>query len=163
MSFGWPLPTTGSASRPLTAPAFSTDSTRLTTNRIWPGWAWVSTSAARLSSFTEEPWQPSFRSTVVHALSLPCHLIPPTLFIRNGSRLPPDHPRRLADPLLQDLDVAIRSMHADPLPIPDQPGRLLHPDDGRQAVLPCDHRAMGHQTPNLGYQALNGDEQGRPA
>src|SRR5215510_2527886 len=47
----------------------------------------------------------------------------------------------------QDLDVPIRSMHADPLPIPDQPGGMLHPHDGRQAVLPCDHRAMGHKAP----------------
>jgi len=44
--------------------------------------------------------------------------------------------------LTQDLDVPIRSVHADPLPIPDQPGGMLHPHDGRQAVLPCDHRAM---------------------
>ena len=37
----------------------------------------------------------------------------------------------------------------DPLPIRDQPGGLLHPHDGRQAVLPRDHRAMGHQAPHL--------------
>jgi hypothetical protein len=48
----------------------------------------------------------------------------------------------------QDLDVPVRSMHADPLPIPDPPGGLLHSHDGRQAVLPCDHRAMGHQAPH---------------
>ena len=52
-----------------------------------------------------------------------------------------------AGPLGQDLDVPVRSMHADPLPVPDQPGGMLHPHDGRQAVLPCDHRAMGHQAP----------------
>jgi hypothetical protein len=33
--------------------------------------------------------------------------------------------------LRQDLDVPLRSMHADPLPILDQPGGMLHPDDGR--------------------------------
>jgi AcrR family transcriptional regulator len=44
----------------------------------------------------------------------------------------------------QDLDVPLRSVHADLLPVPDQPGGVLHPHDGRQAVLPCDHRAMGH-------------------
>ena len=60
----------------------------------------------------------------------------------------------------QDLDVPIRSMHADPLPIPDQPGGMLHPHDGRQAVLPCDHRAMGHQAAHLRHQALDRDEQG---
>ena len=49
--------------------------------------------------------------------------------------------------LRQDLDVPVRSVHADPLPVPDQPGGMLHPDDGRQAVFPCDHRAMGHQAP----------------
>ena len=65
--------------------------------------------------------------------------------------------------LMQDLDVPVRSMHADPLPIPDQPGGMLHPHDGRQAVLPCDHRAMGHQAPHLRHQALDRDERRRPA
>src|SRR5438034_5369155 len=54
-------------------------------------------------------------------------------------------------------------MHADPLPIPDQPGGMLHPHDGRQAVLSGDHRAMSHQAPQLRHQALDRDEQGRPA
>jgi hypothetical protein len=53
-------------------------------------------------------------------------------------------------------------MHADPLPIPDPPGGMLHPHDSRQAVLPRDHRAMGHQAPHLRHQALDRDEQGRP-
>ncbi len=52
--------------------------------------------------------------------------------------------RLISGRLMQDLDVPVRSMYADPLPIPDQPGGMLHPHDGRQAVLPCDHRAMGH-------------------
>jgi len=52
--------------------------------------------------------------------------------------------RLISGRLMQDLDVPVRCMHADPLPIPDQPGGMLHPHDGRQAVLPCDHRAMGH-------------------
>jgi hypothetical protein len=43
--------------------------------------------------------------------------------------------------------------HADPLPIPDQPGGLLHPHDGRQTVIPCDHCAVGHQAPDLCHQA----------
>ena len=43
-------------------------------------------------------------------------------------------------------------MHADPLPISDEPGGLLHAHDGRQAVLPCDHCAMGHQAPDLRHQ-----------
>jgi hypothetical protein len=59
-----------------------------------------------------------------------------------------------------DLDVPVRSMHADPLPIPDQPGGALHAHDGRQAVLPGDHRAVGHQAPHLRHQALDRDEQG---
>jgi hypothetical protein len=29
-------------------------------------------------------------------------------------------------------------MHPDPLPIPDQPGGMLHPHDGGQAVLARD-------------------------
>ena len=53
----------------------------------------------------------------------------------------------------QDLDVPVRPVHADPLPIPDQPGGVLHPHDGRQAVLPCDHRAVGHQAAHLRHQA----------
>jgi hypothetical protein len=32
-------------------------------------------------------------------------------------------------------------VHADPLPVADQPGGLLHAHDGRQAVLPGDHCA----------------------
>ena len=52
--------------------------------------------------------------------------------------------RLISGRLMQDLDVPIGSIDADPLPIPDQPGGMLHPHDGRQAVLPCDHRAMGH-------------------
>jgi len=31
----------------------------------------------------------------------------------------------------QDLDVPVRPMHANPLPIPDQPGGMLHAHDGR--------------------------------
>jgi hypothetical protein len=62
----------------------------------------------------------------------------------------------------QELDVPVRSMHADPLPISDQPGGMLHPHDGRHAVLPCDHRAMGHQAPHLRHQSLDRDEQRRP-
>src|SRR5665213_2991651 len=63
----------------------------------------------------------------------------------------------------QDLDIPVRSIHADPLPIADQPGGLLHTHDSRQAVLPRDHRAMGHQAPHLRDQARDRDEQGRPA
>jgi Pyruvate phosphate dikinase, AMP/ATP-binding domain len=44
-------------------------------------------------------------------------------------------------------------MHADPLPIADQPGGLLHTQDSRQAVLPRDHCATGHQAPYLRDQA----------
>lgn len=59
----------------------------------------------------------------------------------------------------QDLDVPVGSVHADQLPVPDQPGGLLHADDGRQAVLAGDHRAMGHQTAHLRDQARDADEQ----
>ena len=54
-------------------------------------------------------------------------------------------------------------MHADALPILDQPGRVLHADDRRQAVFPRDHGAMGHQPTHLGHQALDRHEQRRPA
>ena len=37
----------------------------------------------------------------------------------------------------QNLDVPVGSMHADPLPVGDQPGGIHHTDDGRQAVLPA--------------------------
>jgi hypothetical protein len=53
----------------------------------------------------------------------------------------------------QDLDVPVRSVDADPLAITDQPGGLFHPHDGRQAVLPGDHCAVGHQAPHLRHQA----------
>jgi hypothetical protein len=36
----------------------------------------------------------------------------------------------------------------------------LHVHDGGQAVLPCDHRTVGHQAAHLRHQALDGDEQG---
>jgi superfamily II DNA or RNA helicase len=49
----------------------------------------------------------------------------------------------------QDLDVPVGSMHADPLPIGDQSGGIYHTDDGRQAVLPCDHCAVSHQSSDL--------------
>jgi hypothetical protein len=49
----------------------------------------------------------------------------------------------------QDLDVPVGSVHADPLPIPDHPGGIYHTDDGRQAVLPCDHCAVSHQSSDL--------------
>ncbi len=60
----------------------------------------------------------------------------------------------------QDLDVPVGSVHADPLPVPDQPGGLLHADDGRQAVFPGDHCAVGHQAAHLRHQARDRDEQG---
>ena len=67
------------------------------------------------------------------------------------------HPRRL---FLEELDVPGRAVDADPLPVPDQPGGVLHRDDGRQAVLPGDHRTMGHQAAHLRHQARDGHEQG---
>jgi hypothetical protein len=45
----------------------------------------------------------------------------------------------------QDFHVSVGSMHADALPILD------HADEGGQAVLPGDHRAMGHQPAHLGH------------
>jgi hypothetical protein len=50
-----------------------------------------------------------------------------------------------------NLEVPVGFVHADPLPIGDQSGGVYHTDDGRQAVLPCDHRAMGHQASDLGH------------
>ena len=63
----------------------------------------------------------------------------------------------------QNLDVSLRSTHADPLPIPDQVRSMLHPDDGRQAELACDHGAVGHQAPDLRHQAFDREEQECPA
>jgi hypothetical protein len=59
-----------------------------------------------------------------------------------------DEPSRY-DQSRQNLDVPVGSVHADPLPIGDQPGGIYDTDDGRQAVLPCDHRTMGHQSSDL--------------
>jgi hypothetical protein len=54
-------------------------------------------------------------------------------------------------------------MHADPLAIPNQTGGVLHAHDGRQAVLPCDHGAMGHQAAHFRDQAADRDKQRRSA
>jgi deoxyribonuclease V len=67
------------------------------------------------------------------------------------------------DPSRQNLDVPVGSVHADPMPVGDQPGGIDHTDDGRQAVLPGDHRAVGHQASHLRDQARDRDEQRRPA
>ena len=70
--------------------------------------------------------------------------------------------RRASDDLglRQDFDVPVGSVHADPLAVGDQPGRVQHADHGRQAVLPGDHRAVGHLAADLGHQAGDRDEQG---
>jgi hypothetical protein len=60
----------------------------------------------------------------------------------------------------QDLDVSVSATHADPLPIPDQPGRPLHAHDGGQPVFPGDDRAMGHEAAHLGHQTRDRHEQG---
>ena len=54
-------------------------------------------------------------------------------------------------------------MDADGRPVFDQVRGTLHPDDGGQAILPCDHRAVCHEPAHLRHQALDGDEQRRPA
>ena len=54
-------------------------------------------------------------------------------------------------------------LDADALPVPDQPGGVLDADDGRQAVLPRDHGAVGHEAADLGDEARDRDEQRRPA
>jgi hypothetical protein len=36
----------------------------------------------------------------------------------------------------QDLDVTLRSIHTDPLPVASQPLGILHLHHGRQTVLP---------------------------
>src|SRR4051812_47266168 len=58
----------------------------------------------------------------------------------------------------QQLDVAVRAVDADPLPVPDQPRRVLHPDDRGQAVLPGDHCAVGHQAADLGHETGDREE-----
>src|SRR5207244_5720251 len=63
----------------------------------------------------------------------------------------------------EDLDVSVGSVQADPLPILDQLRGVFYPDDGQQAVFPCDHWAMGHQAPDLGDQARDRHDQGGPA
>jgi LuxR family maltose regulon positive regulatory protein len=63
----------------------------------------------------------------------------------------------------QELDVAVRAVDADALAVADQPGGVLDPDDGGQAVLAGDHRSVGHETAHLRHQALDRDEDGCPA
>ena len=43
----------------------------------------------------------------------------------------PSTPARIPAWSGQDLDVPVSSVHANPLPVPDQLGGLLHPHDGR--------------------------------
>src|SRR5829696_1391150 len=66
-------------------------------------------------------------------------------------------------PLREDLDVAVGSVDADPLAIPDQPGHVVDADDRRYAVLPRDHGTVRHEAADLRDQAGDRDEQGRPA
>ena len=42
-----------------------------------------------------------------------------------------------------DLTVPVRSVHTDPLPIPDQPRSMLNPHDRRRPI-PVDYRTVGH-------------------
>src|SRR5436853_625160 len=60
----------------------------------------------------------------------------------------------LRDAVAQDLDVSVRPMDADPLPIPDQVRSMLNSHDRRQTVLACDYRAVGHQAADLRHQAV---------
>jgi hypothetical protein len=62
----------------------------------------------------------------------------------------------------QELDVPVSSMHADPLSISDEPGGLLYPHDGWQAILPRDYCPMGHQASDFRDEATYRNEQGRP-
>src|SRR5664280_2527785 len=48
-------------------------------------------------------------------------------------------------------------------PVGDQPGGIDYTDDGWQAVLPCDHCAVGHQASHLRDQARDRHEKWRPA
>ena len=60
----------------------------------------------------------------------------------------------------EDFDVAVGSVHADPLSVLDEAGGAFHADDGREAVFAGDHRAVGHETPDLRDQAGDRYEQG---
>src|SRR3954467_6927916 len=63
----------------------------------------------------------------------------------------------------QDFNVSVRSVYANPLPVPDQLGRPFHSHNRGKAVFPGDDRAMGHQAPDLGHETLDRNEERRPA
>ena len=85
---------------------------------------------------------------VVPGISVPVERPPPSGF---GCR------RRR--PSVEQLDVPVTAVHADPPAVADRPGRVGDPDDGGEAVLARDHRAVGHQAADLGDQPRDRDEE----
>src|SRR5262249_30682019 len=71
--------------------------------------------------------------------------------------------RESAMVVCEDVDVSVGGVDADPPAVLDQAGGALDADDRRQTVLPRDHRAVGHQAADLRHEAVDRDEQGRPA
>src|SRR5690606_35136127 len=63
---------------------------------------------------------------------------------------------------IQNLHVAIGSVYADCLTIPNNPGSMFNPDDCGQTVFPGNDCTMGHEAPDFRHQTADGDEQRRP-
>ena len=61
----------------------------------------------------------------------------------------------------QDLDIPLRSVHADPLPIPDPPRGMLHRRHGGKPYSRA-ITAPWASVPHLRHQSLDRDEQRRP-
>ena len=76
----------------------------------------------------------------------------------SGPRLIRAQYKSSTDASRQQLDVTLGAVHADHLPVWDQLRGVFHAHYRREAVLAGDHGAMGHQSADLGHQALDGDE-----
>ena len=64
---------------------------------------------------------------------------------------------------VEHLDVAFRAVHADSLSIANQASRVRDSDDSGKPVFTRNHRAVRHLPADLRDEALDRDEQRRPA
>jgi hypothetical protein len=77
------------------------------------------------------------RARTVHSEGTPTAASPPTSHTRHGDTtlaVDPDRPTRRVSQspdLGENLDVPVRAVQPDPLPVLDQPGCMLDSDDGR--------------------------------
>jgi hypothetical protein len=63
----------------------------------------------------------------------------------------------------QELDIAVAAVDTNPLLVSNELCGAFDADDGRQPIFAGDDRAVRHEPSDLGDEAPDGDEQGRPA